>query len=188
MFSAGYGFQKGGKDGHGRDGNLACLCKPIHPFSFLSSRSLDVMRNAMQMQGSDRSFNLHQTIESAATAQATARDPSEAKDLRKPVRISPLFSLPTPHPSHLNNLPQTIFSDAILAMLTAPTSLVNGLLDLDEDFLRQHLGVSDFSKYSLVQGSTPRRIMPKHFPNLLVDEHDDEGKRVDSTELRKGKL
>ena len=29
LFSAGYGFQKGGKDGHGCDGYLACLCKPI---------------------------------------------------------------------------------------------------------------------------------------------------------------
>lgn len=105
-------------------------------------------------------------IESAATAQITARDASEAKDLRKP----------------------TIFSDAILAMLNAPTSTVNGLLDLDEDFLRIHLGVEDFSKYSVVEGATPRRIMPKRFPDLRVDEHDDEGKRVESAQLREGKL
>lgn len=73
-------------------------------------------------------------------------------------------------------------------MLTAPTSTVNGLLELDEDFLRQHLGVEDFSNYSVVEGATPRRIMPQRFPDLQVDEQDDEGKRVDSTELRKGKL
>ena len=41
---------------------------------------------------------------------------------------------------------QTIFSDAILAMLKAPTAVVNGLLDLDEDFLRRYCGISDFSK------------------------------------------
>ena len=73
-------------------------------------------------------------------------------------------------------------------MLKAPTAVVNGLLDLDEDFLRRYCGVSDFSMYSLVEGSDPRRIMPKRFPTLSVEEQDDEGKRVDSTELRKAKL
>ena len=187
LFFAGYGFQKGGKDGYGRDGYLACLCKPICLYSLLCTLSLAVMRTATQNVAPWPL--IHQAIESAATAQTTARDPSEAKDLRKPVRIPPpCLSLTHFHSRHLNDLSQTIFSDAILAMLNAPTLLVNGLLDLDEDFLRQHLGVSDFSKYSLVEGSTPRRIMPKHFPNLRVDEHDDEGKRVDSIKLRKGKL
>jgi hypothetical protein len=83
---------------------------------------------------------------------------------------------------------QTIFSDAILAMLKAPTAVVNGLLDLDEDFLRRYCGISDFSKYSLVEGSDPRRVMPIRFPTLSVEEQDDEGKRVDSLELRKAKL
>lgn len=73
-------------------------------------------------------------------------------------------------------------------MLIAPTSTVNGLLELDEDFLRKHLGVEDFSKYSVVEGALPRRIMPRRFPDLRVDEQDDEGKRVDSAELRKEKL
>ena len=73
-------------------------------------------------------------------------------------------------------------------MLNAPTSTVNGLVEVDEDFLRKLLGVEDFSKYSVVEGATPRRIMPKRFPDLRVDEHDDEGKRVDSIEIRKGKL
>jgi len=83
---------------------------------------------------------------------------------------------------------QTIFSDAILAMLKAPTAVVNGLLDLDEDFLCRYCGISDFSKYSLVEGSDPRRVMPIRFPTLSVEEQDDEGKRVDSLELRKAKL
>lgn len=70
-------------------------------------------------------------------------------------------------------------------MLAAPTEVVNGLIDTDEDFLRRYAGVTDFSKYSLVQGSTPRRIMPAEFPDLTVAEQDDEGERKDSVELRK---
>lgn len=98
---------------------------------------------------------------------------------------SALQTLPSTYP---NSIKQTIFSDAILAMLKAPTPIVNGLLELDEDFLRKNLGIEDFSKYSVVEGATPRRIMPRRFPDLRVDEHDDEGKRVDSAELRKEKL
>lgn len=77
-----------------------------------------------------------------------------------------------------------IYSDAILAMLRAPAEEVNGLIDTDEDFLRRH-GVSDFSRYSVVPGASPRRIMPSKFPVLEVAEQDDEGRRVDSTKLRK---
>lgn len=73
-------------------------------------------------------------------------------------------------------------------MLKAPTAVVNGLLDLDEDFLRRYCGVSDFSKYSLIEGSDPRRVMPIRFPTLSVEEQDDQGKRVNSLELRKAKL
>jgi len=62
---------------------------------------------------------------------------------------------------------QTIFSDAIRAMLSAPPEEVNGLIDTDEDFLRR-CGITDFSKYSLVPGATPRRIMPAEFPKLEV--------------------
>jgi hypothetical protein len=69
-------------------------------------------------------------------------------------------------------------------MLNSPASEVNGLLDTDEDFLRKK-GVTDFSKYSLVAGATPRRIMPKKFPVLEVEEQDDEGRRVDSVLLRR---
>lgn len=69
-------------------------------------------------------------------------------------------------------------------MLRAPTATVNGLLDTDEDFLRNNCGVADFSKYAIVPGSTPRRIMPAQFPTLEVAEQDDEGQRMDSTQLR----
>jgi hypothetical protein len=73
-------------------------------------------------------------------------------------------------------------------MLQAPAKMVNGLLALDEDFLRQHAGVTDFGKYSVVPGTSPRRIMPAKFPDLTVAEQDDEGKRTDSTKLRGAKL
>lgn len=73
-------------------------------------------------------------------------------------------------------------------MLRAPVSEVNGLLDLDEDFLRRVEGVTDFSKYSVVDGAVPRRIMPANFPDLTVAEQADEGRRTDSTKLRSSKL
>jgi NAD(P)-dependent dehydrogenase (short-subunit alcohol dehydrogenase family) len=97
-------------------------------------------------------------IQSAATEKMAKED---ASDLRKP----------------------TIYSDAILAMLRSEAQEVNGCLELDEDFLRKK-GVSDFSKYSVVQGATPRRIMPAEFPDLTVKEQDDEGRRADSTKMR----
>lgn len=101
-------------------------------------------------------------IESAATQDAVAADMDKRGDLRKP----------------------TIFADAILAMLNAASTKVNGLLTTDEDFLRDVAGVTDFSKYNLVPGSTPRRIMPEEFPDLTVKGQDDEGVRTDSTVLR----
>jgi len=81
----------------------------------------------------------------------------------------------------------SIYSDAILAMLRAPAGEVNGCLELDEDFLRK-TGVTDFSKYALVEGSNPRRIMPAAFPDLTVAEQKDEGRRMDSAKLRSSKM
>jgi len=60
-------------------------------------------------------------------------------------------------------------------MLRAPAATVNGLLAVDEDFLREYAGVTDFSKYSVVPGSSPRRIMPVEFPSLRVAEQGDAG-------------
>jgi NAD(P)-dependent dehydrogenase (short-subunit alcohol dehydrogenase family) len=97
-------------------------------------------------------------IESAATQNLSEED---AGDLRKP----------------------TIYSDAILAMLRAPASEVNGSLELDEDFLRKN-GVVNFDTYNVVAGASPRRIMPVEFPDLTVREQADEGRRVDSTKTR----
>ncbi|OLN85821.1 Hydroxysteroid dehydrogenase-like protein 2 [Colletotrichum chlorophyti] len=101
-------------------------------------------------------------IESAATQKFQSANPDESKDLRKP----------------------TIFSDALLAILRSPAAAVNGQLVLDEDFLRDHAGVTDFSEYALVPGSQPRRIMPAELPDLTVREQDDEGKRYDSAKAR----
>lgn len=106
------------------------------------------------------------SIESAATGQITRTDSQAKRELRKP----------------------TIYSDAILAILRAPTAQVNGLLELDEDFLRNHAGVTDFSKYAVVEGAIPRRIMPAKFPDLTVAEQADEGRRTDSTKLRASRL
>ncbi|KAJ5407943.1 hypothetical protein N7509_001826 [Penicillium cosmopolitanum] len=106
------------------------------------------------------------SIESAATEHNKSSDKSYKKDLRKP----------------------TIFSDAVVEMLRAPANIVNGLLDTDEDFLREKCGVTDFSKYSIVPGSTPRRIMPEKFPVLEVAEQDDEGQRMDSAKIRASKI
>lgn len=65
-------------------------------------------------------------------------------------------------------------------MLQTPAREISGRLELDEDFLRTR-GVTDFSKYTLVPGATPRRIMPAQLPDLSVAEEDDEGVRMDST-------
>lgn len=63
---------------------------------------------------------------------------------------------------------------------------MNGLLALDEDFLRDYCGVTDFSKYSVIPGSSPRRMMPKEMPVLEVAEQDDEGVRMDSSKATGG--
>jgi hypothetical protein len=68
-------------------------------------------------------------------------------------------------------------------MLKAPAAVVNGQLELDEDFLRKHGGITDFSRYAVVPGASPRRIMPAALPDLTVKEQDDEGMRVDSSKL-----
>lgn len=107
-------------------------------------------------------------IESAATQQSTKINPVIARELRK----------------------ATIFSDAILGILKADVKRVNGELLLDEDFLREEIGVKDFGKYALVEGEEGRvrRIMPKSLPDLRVEEQDDEGRRSDSLEIRQAKL
>ncbi|KAF4121197.1 Short-chain dehydrogenase, partial [Geosmithia morbida] len=105
-------------------------------------------------------------IQSAATARFEREDATLASELRRP----------------------TIFSDAVRAIVRAPAGLTNGGLFLDEDFLRRHAGVTDFSAYSLVPGTSPRRIMPVSLPDLTVAEQDDEGRRYRHQSGRVGKL
>lgn len=109
------------------------------------------------------------SIQSAATEFNSS--PSASEDAKKDLRKA------------------SIYSDAILAMLKAPTSEVNGLLDTDEDFLRRVAGYQDkdFEQYNVVPGAKPRRIMPQVFPDLSVAEQDDEGKRMDSVHVRNEK-
>ncbi|KAJ3388909.1 hypothetical protein HDU84_009323 [Entophlyctis sp. JEL0112] len=56
-----------------------------------------------------------------------------------------------------------------------PAKKVNGLALIDEDYLREFRGVTDFSKYRLHPDVEPPRMMPKRFPSLTVDEQDDRG-------------
>ncbi|KAH7111161.1 short chain dehydrogenase [Dactylonectria estremocensis] len=93
-------------------------------------------------------------------------------------------SAATPDPKMLPDLRKpTIFSDAILEMLRTPVEEISGCLELDEDFLRKR-GVTDFSKYSVVPGTSPRRMLPAVIPVLTVPEENEEVFRVDSTKLK----
>lgn len=89
-------------------------------------------------------------IESAAT--------EHNKAPREQLRQAVCFSQKFLWHFHSNAL-QTIFSDAILAMLAATATEVNGQLFTDEDFLRDTVGVDDFSGYSVVPGTAPRRYV-----------------------------
>lgn len=71
-------------------------------------------------------------------------------------------------------------------MLRTPAEEISGRLELDEDFLRSK-GIDDFSKYSVVPNSNPRRIMPARLPDLTVAEEDDEGRHVDSARIQRSR-
>lgn len=113
---------------------------------------------------------------------------SAATELNPQVQSAGMNSINTEKRKDLRK--PKIYSDAILAMIRAPTSKVNGLVDTDEDFLRRECGYTDadFDQYNIVPGHRPRRIMPKKFPDLSVDEQDDQGVRMDSAKMRSGKL
>lgn len=108
------------------------------------------------------------------------------KDLRKPVSSNGHLPLKSKTKTNYTNA-QTIFSDAILEILRSSPKDISGRLELDEDFLRTR-GVTDFSRYSVVPGATPRRMLPIQLPDLTVAEQADEGHRVDSTKPRVSKL
>jgi len=81
-----------------------------------------------------------------------------------------------------------IFADAILEILKEEDPWrVSGKAWLDEDYLRELRGVTDFDGYAVVPGDKVRRIMPNKLPVLEVEEEDDEGDKLDSTQMRKEK-
>ncbi|KAI9352583.1 hypothetical protein BDR26DRAFT_910598 [Obelidium mucronatum] len=77
-----------------------------------------------------------------------------------------------------------IFADAAVSILNEPPKTVNGLALIDQDYLRDYRGVSDFSQYRLVPNSEPPRMMPKRFPSLLVEEQEDRGFSVDEKKAK----
>jgi hypothetical protein len=68
-----------------------------------------------------------------------------------------------------------IFSDAVLSIISADTILVNGKCLIDEDWLRDHDGVTDFVKYNVEGCGVVQRMLPIKFPRLEVEEQEDIG-------------
>ena len=169
-------FYKNGGDGKGK-GRIIVISPPIYS-RFLKGKTAYAMGKfgmssltigmAVDFEREARSEMAITSLWPAAAidSAATQNPQTDRSQLRKP----------------------TIFSDAILAIINSPTKDVNGKCVLDEDFLRDHEGMTDFSKYNMVEGKTPRRIMPAEFPDLSVKEQDDEGRRMDSSALRATKL
>ncbi|SPQ22291.1 91887d79-4fae-4332-ad45-4dda3de78cbf [Thermothielavioides terrestris] len=58
-------------------------------------------------------------------------------------------------PSHAKDLRKPHLLGRILAMLRTPAPVINGQLELDEDFLRKQAGVTDFSKSPSSLGRLP---------------------------------
>ncbi|KAJ3327624.1 hypothetical protein HDU76_011423 [Blyttiomyces sp. JEL0837] len=82
------------------------------------------------------------------------------------------------NPGHLRK--PEIFADAVLGILEEQAQKVNGLALVDEDFLREFKGVTDFSKYREDPNVEPPRMLPKKFPSLLVEEQADRGMTMTS--------
>jgi NAD(P)-dependent dehydrogenase (short-subunit alcohol dehydrogenase family) len=164
----------GGTGREGGKGRIVVVAPPIYSRFFRGKTAYAVGKVGMSVlvKGLAMDFERQGKKDMAVSAlwpavavKSAATKVSDEKDLRTP----------------------DVFADAVVAMLRAPADEVNGCLELDEDFLRKH-GVSDFSGYSVVPGTTPRRIMPVELPDLRVKEQDDEGVRMDSTKMRAAKL
>jgi len=46
---------------------------------------------------------------------------------------------------------------------------------IDEDYLKKRWGVENFEEYRVLKDFEPPRMMPKNFPDLLVNEENDSG-------------
>ncbi|KAJ1569059.1 hypothetical protein HK405_010418 [Cladochytrium tenue] len=103
--------------------------------------------------------------------------------------------------SPANLVKASIFADAVVGILEDSPAKVNGVAFLDEDYLRDMKGVTDFSQYWLGKlpwdrsasiydtgsdGSQgpPKRMLPKKLPSLLVEEQDDRGMSINSAKAR----
>jgi len=73
----------------------------------------------------------------------------------------------------------TIFADACLRMAEEQSDKLNGKALIDEDYLRSE-GVTDFTVYRADPDVEPPRMMPAHFPSLLVKEEDETLSLLDS--------
>jgi hypothetical protein len=78
----------------------------------------------------------------------------------------------------------TIFSDAVLSILNADVRKVNGRALIDEDWLCENDGMTDFTKYSVDGVSEIPRMLPRKFPSLLVAEQDDRGINLKSLDAK----
>lgn len=176
----------------GKGGRLVVVCPPIYSRFFRGKAAYASTKVASSVLVKGLGFDFEREAVAAAEASSSG-DKVTAHFASAATGIWPATALRSgatreaieKYPQELRT--PDVFADAVLAMLRAPAASVNGLLTTDEDFLREHCGVRDFGKYSIVPGATPRRIMPAEFPTLRVAEQDDEGRRMDSADLRKGK-
>lgn len=82
------------------------------------------------------------------------------------------------HVTEVKNVPNSlmrtpeIFADAVLGIVNEPTEKLNGAVLLDEDYLRSE-GQTNFTRYQCEPGVEPPRMMPKHFPDLTVEEENE---------------
>ena len=69
-----------------------------------------------------------------------------------------------------------IFGDAVVQIdRDEEGERISGNMLIDEDYLRDRWGQKDFEKYRMCEGVEPKRMMPRKFPCLEVEEEKEEG-------------
>lgn len=76
----------------------------------------------------------------------------------------------------------TVFADAVAGIGEEPADRLNGAALIDEDYLREHKGLTDadFVKYRAEPDVEPPRLLPARFPSLQVAEQDAPGLQMSS--------
>ena len=76
----------------------------------------------------------------------------------------------------------TVFADAVAGIGDEPAYRLNGAALIDEDYLREHKGLTDvdFVKYRADPDGEPPRLLPAQFPSLQVVEQDAPGLQMSS--------